>query len=89
MKITTIGIDLAKTIFQIHGVNDFGKVIIKKQLKRDQVLPFFANLPPCLIGMEACSGAHYWARKFMEYGHNVKLMAPQFVKPYVKTNKND
>lgn len=89
MKITTIGIDLAKNVFQVHGVDEHGKVQVKKQLKRAQVFPFFANLPPCLIGMEACSGAHYWARKLTTYGHTVRLIAAQFVKPYVKTNKND
>ena len=89
MKITTMGIDLAKTIFQVHGVNEHGKVAVRKQLKRAEMLPYFASLPPCLIGMEACGSAHYWARKLQSYGHAVKLMAPQFVKPYVKTNKND
>ena len=81
MKITTIGIDLAKNVFQIHGVDERGKVVLKKALKRAQMLSFFANLSPCLIGMEACGSAHYWARKLQELGYNVKLMAPQFVKP--------
>jgi transposase len=89
MNITTVGIDLAKKVFQVHGVDEQGKASLKKQMKRAQVLPFFANLPPCLIGMEACGSAHYWARKLEQLGHTVKLMAPQFVKPYVKTNKND
>ncbi|MGH8512094.1 MAG: IS110 family transposase [Gammaproteobacteria bacterium] len=89
MKITTIGIDLAKNVFRLHGVDTQGKVVLREQLKRDKVLPFFANLAPCLVGMEACGSAHYWARKLGELGHTVKLMAPQFVKPYVKTNKND
>ena len=89
MKLTTIGIDLAKNVFQVHGVDAHGKVSLKKQLKRGQVAAFFANLPPCLIGMEACGSAHYWARKLQALGHTVKLMAPQFVKPYVKTNKHD
>jgi transposase len=89
MKITAIGIDLAKNVLQIHGVDERGKAVLKKQLKRDQVTAFFANVPPCLIGMEACGGAHYWARRLQSFGHDVKLMAPQFVKPYVKTNKND
>jgi transposase len=89
MKITTMGIDLAKNVFQLHGVDERGKVLLKKQLKRAQMLPFFANLPPCLIGMEACTSAHYWARKLAPLGHTVKLMAPQYVKPYVKTNKHD
>ena len=89
MKPTTIGIDLAKNVFQVHGVDVRGKVVIRKALKREQVAAFFANTPPCLIGMEACGSAHYWARKLQAQGHTVKLMAPQFVKPYVKTNKND
>lgn len=89
MKITTVGIDLAKNVFQVHGVNEHGKTVLKKQLKRDQVAEFFATLPACLVGMEACGSAHHWARKLGSFGHDVKLMAPQFVKPYVKTNKND
>ena len=89
MKITTAGIDLAKALFQVHGVDKHGKVGLRKQLKRKDVLSFFANLEPCLIGMEACGSAHYWARKLSELGHTVRLMAPQFVKPYVKTNKSD
>ena len=89
MKITTIGLDLAKSVFQVHGVDERGKVGLRKQLKRAQVLPFFANLSPCLIGMEACASAHYWARKLQQFGHTVKLMPPQYVKPYVKSNKND
>ena len=89
MKITTIGIDLAKNVFQVHGVDEGGKAVLRKPLKRKEVAAFFANLPPCLIGMEACGSAHHWARKLESFGHTVKLMAPQFVKPYVKTNKND
>ncbi len=89
MKVTTVGIDLAKNFFQVHGVNEHGKVVIKKQIRREQMAEFFVNLPPCLVGMEACGSAHHWARKLQAYGHTVKLMAPQFVKPYVKTNKND
>lgn len=89
MEITTIGIDLAKNVFQIHGVNARGKAVLRKQLRRDQVAPYFANLPPCLIGMEACGSAHHWARRLEALGHKVRLMAPQFVKPYVKSNKND
>ena len=89
MKITTIGIDLAKAVFAVHGVDTHGKVALKKLLKRAQVLTFFANLEPCLIGMEACGSAHHWARKLSALGHTVKLIAPQFVKPYVRTNKND
>lgn len=89
MNITTLGIDIAKNIFQLHGTNKQGKVVLKKRLRRSQLLAFMQNLPPCLVGMEACGGAHYWARKFQGYGHTVKLMAPQYVKPYIKTNKND
>jgi transposase len=89
MNVTTIGIDLAKDVLQIHGVNQYGKAVVRKQLKRAQVAHYFANLPACLIGMEACGSAHFWARKLTALGHTVKLMAPQFVKPYVKTNKND
>jgi transposase len=89
MKLATIGIDLAKAVFQVHGVDERGKVLFRKQLKRKDVPSFFANLQPCLIGMEACGSAHYWARTLSGLGHTVRLMAPQFVKPYVKTNKND
>jgi transposase len=89
MNITTVGIDLAKSVFQVHGVDERGKVLLRKLVKRSELAKVFANLPACLIGMEACGSAHYWARRLMEFGHTVKLMAPQFVKPYVKTNKND
>ena len=89
MKVTTVGVDLAKNVIQVHGVDERGKAVLKKQLKRDQVGSFFGNLPACLVGMEACGSAHHWARKLQSLGHTVKLMAPQFVKPYVKTNKND
>jgi len=89
MEITTIGVDLAKHVFQLHGVDRQGNMVLKKQLKRHQMVTFFAKLSPCLIGMEACGGAHFWARKLQAQGHTVKLMAPQFVKPYVKTNKHD
>ena len=89
MQITTVGIDLAKNVFRIHGANARGKAMLRKPLRRDQVAPFFAKLPPCLVGMEACAGAHHWARKLESLGHTVWLMAPQFVNPYVKSNKND
>ena len=89
MKLTTIGMDLAKSVFQVHGADAHGKLVLKKQLKRSQVLPFFANLVPCKIGMEACGSAHYWARKLQALGHTVQLIAPQYVKPFVKRNKND
>lgn len=89
MQITTVGIDLAKNVFQVHGVNQRGKAVLRKQLRRDHVAAFFANLPRCLVGMEACGGAHHWARKLQGLGHTVRLMAPQFIKPYVKSNKTD
>jgi transposase len=89
MNITTVGIDLAKNVFQIHGVDRHGRKVLARQLRRDQLLTFFVKLQPCLIGMEACSGAHDWARKLQAQGHTVRLMPPQFVKPYVKSNKND
>ena len=76
MKITTIGIDLAKNVFQVHGADEKGRAVLKKQLKRAQVLPFFANLVPCKIGMEACGSAHYWARKLQALGHTVQLIPP-------------
>jgi transposase len=76
-------------VFQIHDVDEHGKATLQKQLKRAQMAEFFANLPPSVVGMEACGSAHHWARKLQSLGHTVRLMAPQFVKPYVKTNKND
>ena len=85
MKITTIGADLAKGVIQIRGVDSHGNTVLRKQLKRSQVMEFFVKLEPCLIGMEACGSSHHWARKLQQLGHTVKLMAPQFVKPYVKT----
>jgi len=89
MNITTVGLDLAKDVFQVHGADAHGRGVVNKRLKRAQVAEYFAKFPPCLIGMEACAGAHFWARKLAGFGHTVKLMAPQFVKPYVKRNKND
>lgn len=89
MKIVTIGIDLGKNVFHLHGVNERGKVILKKKVSRSKLIETIVNIPCCLIGLEACSGAHYWAREFTKLGHTVRLMAPQFVKPYVKSNKND
>lgn len=89
MKITTVGIDLAKNVFQVHAVDERGTVVLRKQLRRDQMTTFFANLPPCVIGMEACGSAHHWARTLKSLGHDARLMSPQFVKPYVKSNKND
>jgi transposase len=89
MRATTIGIDLAKSSFQLHGVNAHGKVALRKRVRRSKLLEFFANLPCCRVGIEACGGAHYWARELTKLGHEVRLMAPQYVKPYVKTNKHD
>ena len=89
MQISTIGIDLAKNVFQVHGVDAAGKVIITKKLRRWQVLAFFEKLPPCLIGMEACATSHHWARELKELGHDVRLMPASYVKAYVKRNKND
>jgi len=89
MNIKRIGIDLAKQVFQLHGVDHQEKPVLRKQLRRNQMLTYFAKLSPCLIGIEACSSSHYWARELQKLGHTVKLMAPQFVKPYVKGNKND
>jgi transposase len=87
--IATIGLDLAKNIFQVHGVDAKGRVLVKKALRRAQIASFFGQLAPCVVGMEACGGAHFWARKLQAFGHTVRLMAPQFVKPYVKSQKND
>ncbi len=89
MKITTIGLDIAKSIFHLYAVNQQGRFVKKKQLKRKQVLSTMANMAPCLVAMEACGGANYWAREFIALGHQVKLIAPQYVKAYVKGNKND
>jgi len=88
-NITTIGIDLAKNVFQLHGVDSVGNIVLKKRLTRKNFLSFFANLKSCLIGIEACCGSHYWARELEKLGHEVRQMPPQYVKPYVKTNKND
>lgn len=89
MNITRMGIDLAKNVFQLHGVDKHEKVVFRKQLKRAEILELFANKPPMLIGVEACGGAHYWARMLTKLGHTVKAMAPQHVKAYVKSQKND
>jgi len=89
MKLTRIGLDTAKQVFQVHGVDEHGKTRLQKQLSRARVLAFFSNLPPCLIGMEACAGTHYWARELSKFGHTVRLMACQFVSPYRKSGKND
>src|SRR5258707_454729 len=89
MQITTIGLDIAKNVFQVHGIDAKEKVVARKQLRRSQVITFFKALPPCLIGMEACATAHYWARELTKLGHEVRLMPAKDVKAYVKRNKND
>lgn len=89
MTAVRIGLDIAKHVFQVHGVGENGEVIHRRQLRRGQVVAFFSELPPCLIGIEACPGAHHWARSLEKCGHQVKLMPPQYVKPYVKRQKND
>lgn len=88
-EITTVGLDLAKSVFQVHGADQEGRPLVRKKLRRGQVLGFFTGLAPCLIGLEACAGAHYWARELQALGHAVRLIPPQYVKPFVKTNKND
>ena len=87
--ITTIGLDIAKSVFQVHGVDATGQVVIRRQLKRRSVLTFFQKLPPCLVGIEACASSHHWSREFQALGHTVRLMPPAYVKPYVKRQKND
>jgi transposase len=89
MKVTTIGLDLAKNVFQVHASDAHGAAVLRKQLRRAQLSEFFAQQPPCIVAMEACAGAHYWGRKLRALGHEVRLMAPQYVKPYVKSQKND
>jgi transposase len=89
MDITTIGLDLAKTVFQVHGVDASGTVVVRKTLRRSQMPTFFAKLPPCLVGMEACGTSHHWARELVKLGHDVRLMPPAYVKPYVKRGKTD
>ena len=89
MQVTTIGLDIAKNVFQVHGIDAAEKAVVRKQLRRSQVLEFFKALPPCLIGMEACATAHYWARELTKLGHKVRLMPARDVKAYVKRHKND
>jgi transposase len=89
MHCTTLGIDLAKNVFQLHGINEHGQVVVQKRVTRSKLRAMIAQLPACIIGMEACSSAQYWARELQQLGHTVKLISPQFVKPYVKGNKND
>ena len=86
---TTIGLDLAKNVFQVHGIAADGQVLVRRQLRRGEVLKFFESVPACLVGMEACGTAHYWAREITALGHTVKLMPPAYVKPYVKRGKTD
>lgn len=88
-KVTTLGIDLAKNVFQLHGVDERAVVVLRRQLRRGQVLSFMAQLPACLVAMEACAGAHYWGRQMQRLGHRVMLIAPQYVKPFVRGNKSD
>jgi transposase len=88
-QVSVLGIDIAKQLFHVVGLDDAGNVVLRKRLPRGALMSFIAQMPPVVIGMEACGGAHYWARRFREQGHTVKLIAPQFVKPYVKSNKND
>src|SRR5882724_10445204 len=87
--VTTIGLDIAKSVFQVHGVDAAGEVVIRRQLKRRYVLAFFEKLPPCLIGIEACASSHHWSRELQALGHTVRLMPPAYVRPYVKRQKND
>ena len=89
MKITTVGLDLAKNVFQFHGVDEAGEVVVRKTLRRRQMMPFFSKLEPCLIGIEACGTSHYWARELEQLGHRVKMMPPAYVKAYVKRGKTD
>lgn len=89
MKISTIGLDIAKQVFQVHGVDERGKIVLQKRLKRREMAEFFANLPPCLIGLEACGTSHYWGRQLQGWGHTIRLMAPRFVKAYLNREKND
>ena len=88
-EISMIGLDVAKNVFQVHGVDASGAVVLRRQLRRSQVEKFFAGLPPCIVGLEACGSAHHWGRVFGSYGHRVRLMPPTYVKAYVKRNKND
>lgn len=89
MQVHTIGIDLAKNVFQVHGVDENHEVFLVKQLRRSQLNPFFSKISPCLVGMEACATAHHWARELIKLGHDVRLIPPVYVKPYVKRSKND
>jgi transposase len=87
--ITTIGFDIAKSVFEVHGVDAEGHLVIRRQLKRRRVIAFFQKMPPCLVGIEACASSHYWSRELQAIGHTVRLMPPAYVRPYVKRQKND
>ena len=89
MNVARAGLDLAKSVFQVHGVDIAGQAVVRRRLARSQLLEFFGRLPACMIGMEACSSAHHWARELTRLGHEVRLIPPQYVKPYVKRNKSD
>src|ERR1700676_738134 len=88
-SVTVVGLDIAKNAFQVHGVDAEGALVVAKAVRRGQLLSFFASLPPCLVGIEACSSAHHWARQLIGLGFSVKLIPPAYVKPYVRRNKND
>lgn len=87
--ITTIGLDIAKSVFQVHGVDAERNVVLRRQVKRRYVLAFFQKLPPCLVGIEACASAHHWSRELQGFSHTVRLMPPAYMKPYLKRHKND
>ena len=88
-SVTTGGLDLAKHVFQVHGIDASGRVVVAKAIRRNKLLEFFASLPPCLVGLEACGSAHYWARELMALGHEARMMPPAYVKPYIRRQKND
>ena len=88
-SVTTVGLDLAKHVFQVHAIDAFGRVIVTKALRRKDVLGFFAQLPKCLVGLEACGSAHHWARELIKLGHDARMMPPAYIKPYVRRQKND
>ena len=89
MQVSTVGLDIAKNVFQVHGIDDHGRTVLRRKVRRDQLLKLFGGFEPCLVGMEACATAHHWARELGALGHEVRLMPPAYVKAYVKRNKND